>query len=135
MKAYRCSHSGLLLPPDYKEMWGILYGHGLGTEPVSECLDSDVRVKIDLTRAQYTCDPSDFMFPFHTTHAKVELVDVSEEEYNDPDNRLIMAVDDRSFARRAAILREKQAAKPEFAKVKIAAGLSPYAKSDRKAWR
>lgn len=133
MKCYRCSHSGKLLPPDYKEKWGILYGHGMGTEPVSECLDSDVRAKVDLTRANYTCDPHDFMFPFHITHAKIELVDVPEKEFNNPENRLILAIDDPTFSRRTAILRKNQADKPESANLKIA--MSGRPKEERKAWR
>lgn len=133
MKCYRCSHSGLLLPPDYKEKWGIFYGHGMGTEPVSECLDSDIRAKVDLTRANYTCDPRSFMFPFHITHAKIELVDVPAEEYNKASNRMILAIDDPTFERRAAILREKQSGKPEMANLKIAMSGKPT--TERKAWR
>lgn len=133
MKAYRCTHSGKLLPPDYKEMWGILYGHGMGTEPVSECLDSNMRAKIDLTRANYTCDPAEFMFPFHITHAKIELVDVDKKDYDNPENRLIMAVDDPDFRRRAAILRGNQKKKTEWNKVAIAQSNQP--RTERKTWR
>jgi hypothetical protein len=133
MKCYRCSHSGKLLPPDYKANWGIFYGHGLGTEPVSECLDSNMRSKVNLTRANYTCSPQEFMFPFHITHAKIELVDVPEKEYNNPDNRLILAIDDPDFRRRAEILRKNQKGKREWQEIEIAAKGQPT--TERKAWR
>lgn len=133
MKCFRCSHSGLLLPPDYKENWGIFYGHGLGPEPVSECLDSNMRVKHDLTRANYTGDPREFMFPFHVTHAKIELVDVPKAEYEKPENRMILAIDDPSFARRCAILRDKQKDKPEMTQLKIA--MAGKTAIERQSWR
>lgn len=133
MKAYRCSHSGLLLPPDYKENWGIYYGHGLGTEPVSECLDSDVRSKVDLTRANYTGNPEDFMFPFHQTRAAIEMVDVPEKDFNDPKKRMILAIDDPDFSQRADILRGKQKKKREWTAIEIARKGVPSEK--RTAWR
>ena len=132
MKAYRCSQSGLLLPPDYKKNWGIYYGHGLGPEPVSECLNSNMRANIDLRRAQYNVPPEEYMFPFHITRASVSLVDVSEEEYANPDNRMILAIDDRDFKKRSAILRSKQKEKAEWVKVEIA---KKGAQSKREVWR
>jgi len=39
--AYRCTHSGLLLPGDYVKEWGRKYGIGQGPSPVSEVLDTD----------------------------------------------------------------------------------------------
>ena len=133
MKAYRCQHSGLLLPPDYKANWGIYYGHGLGPTPVSECLDSDTRAKINLTRVDFSEGPDKYMFPFHITRAAVDLVDVPEEEYNNPDNRMILALDDLSYKRRCDILRKKQQEKPEWDCLKVAMSAQP--RSDRESWR
>ena len=133
MKAYRCQHSGLLLPPDYKENWGIYYGHGLGPDPVSECLDSDTRATLDLTGVQFNAPPAEYMFPFHITRAAVVLVDVPEDEYTNPDNRMILAIDDMDYKKRSAILRAKQSKKPEWVNLEIAR--SGGIKSDRVAWR
>lgn len=134
MKAYRCTHSGLLLPPDYKQNWGIYYGHGLGPVPVSECLDSDMRANIDLTRADYTDSPDNFMFPFHHSCAPIEAVDVTEEEFNNPKKRLILHIDDPKFTARCAILRGNQVEKAEWSKLAVAKGVTGR-QTERTPWR
>lgn len=133
MKAYRCQHSGLLLPPDYREQWGILYGHGLGPEPVSECLNSIMSAKIDLRRANYTQSPDRFMFPFHHTKAAIDLVEVTQAEYDNPDNRMILSCDDVDFTRRCDILRKNQSKKPEWSKLDVAG--SGQRQEERTVWR
>lgn len=111
MKAYRCNHSGLLLPPDYVKMWGISYGHGLGKEPVSECLDTDYG-KLPLAeegrKVRYRGGPRDLMYPLSDSRASVVLVDVPEAEYNEEKNRLVLVKNDRNFAKRISIVRTKQ---------------------------
>lgn len=134
MKCFKCAHSGLLLPPDYKENWGIYYGHGLGPVPVSECLNSDMRANVGKSRAQTSVPPADHMFPFHHTRADIVLVDVPEEEYNNPDRRMILHIDDRDYKKRSNILREKQKLKPAWKQLDFIQ--RPGAASvEREVWR
>lgn len=126
MKCFRCNHSGLLLPPDYLKMWGILYGHGLGKEPVSECLDTDYG-KLPLAeegrKVRYKAGPGDLMYPLSDSRANVMLVDVPEADYNKPENRLVLVKDDRDFSRRIKIVRAKQKKrKPEWNRLKSGVG-------------
>ena len=111
---YRCSHSGKLLPPDYVENWGLKYGWGLGDKPVSECLNSKINERPNVDRKDYVEGPEAFMFPFEHTCAPVERVEVTEAEFNDPKNRLIMDRDDPGYKRRKAILKAKQKKKPQW---------------------
>lgn len=41
VKAYRCNRTGLMFPADYVDQWGIKYGIGLGSKPVSEALTNN----------------------------------------------------------------------------------------------
>lgn len=108
MQCFRCNHSGKYLPPDYVKEWGIKYGHGLGKEPVSECLDTDYGKLPDMDRAKYRASVTDYMYPLSDTRANITLVDVTEAEYNKPENRIILVRDDRNFAKRAALIRKIQ---------------------------
>ena len=108
MKAFRCSWSGLLYPADYFKEWGRKYGLGLGPVPVSEALNS----RTDLP----CCIPEGgsmeaAMHPIEVTMAQLDLVEVSEEEYNA--NRAILASEDPRMEKRARILRGKQLEKPD----------------------
>lgn len=102
MKAFRCSHSGLYFPDDYVKQWGRKYGIGLGRQSISEVLDTDY--------AQPVCTPehdhSRSMHPVGVTRVQVDLVEVSEEEYES--NRAIVDLDDPKMIKRAALIQEKQ---------------------------
>lgn len=99
MKAFRCSRTGLFFPGDYVEEWGRRYGIGLGPTPISEALVNDYHRKV--------CeDGEEPMHPVGVCHSQVDLVDVSEEEFNA--NRAILAIDDVKMNRRSEIMRGRQ---------------------------
>jgi len=93
-----------------------------------------MRANIDLTRADYTESPENFMFPFHHSCAPIEAVDVPDAEFNDPDKRLIMHIDDPKFTKRCAILRSKQSEKAAWSRLAIAKGASGRT-TERQPWR
>ena len=99
MKAFRCSRTGLMYPPDYVENWGSKYGIGLGPVPISEALVNDYH-------RGPVGDSDSGMHPLSVSRAQVDLVDVSEEEFIE--NEAILDVDDVSMRRRAPLMRAKQ---------------------------
>lgn len=113
VKAYRCSHSGGYYPEDYIKEWGRKYGIGLGSVPVSECLDTDYHTKLD------TSVPSSMlMHSVGVTRAQLDFCEVDEEEYKA--NLLIPAIEDPSYQKRKEIIREKQLKKSAHLKRALA---------------
>jgi len=98
-KAFRCSRTGLLFPPDYMEEWGKKYGIGLGPVPISEALVND-----------YHRDPvgstDTGMHGLSVCRSQVDLVDVSEEELIT--NSAILDIDDIGYRHRGPLMRAKQ---------------------------
>lgn len=113
-RCFRCTHSGLLLPPDYVENWGKFYGVGLGPKPVSECLDTNYGHMPRMENVRYSASTGDFMFGVHSTGAPIEEVEVSEEDFNNPKNRMILEHEDTGMKRRLELIREKQKKKPKW---------------------
>ena len=101
MKAFRCSRTGVLFPPDYVEQWGRKYGVGLGPVPVSEALvnNYDAPIAEDRTNTRT-------MHPVGTCHAQVDLVEVTEEEF--ALNAAILHENDQDYSERATLMRKKQ---------------------------
>jgi hypothetical protein len=100
VKAFRCSHSGLYYPADYCKEWGRKYGVGLGSVPVSECLDTQY-----LFPAAKGQDGS-MMHPVGVTRAQVDFCEVDEDIYNK--NQATLHNDDLTYAKRAEIIKTKQ---------------------------
>lgn len=105
--AFRCTHSGMFMPSDYAKEWGTKYGHGLGTQVVSESLNS-----------QYFVEPSQperaknlvqLMHPVEVSQAQMDYVVIDAEEYKA--NRLVPAIDDSDLNIRIPLLYKKQLAK------------------------
>lgn len=109
VSAFRCGHSGLLLPADYLRGWGRTYGIGLGPEPVSEVLDTD-----------YDTDPPEvtnkikrieqIMHPVGPCFSQLDHVMVPAEVF--AAQSAILHVDDPDMDRRVAIVRPKQLVNP-----------------------
>lgn len=107
----------MLFPSDYVEEWGRKYGIGLGPVPISEALVNDYSSK------PVAGQDGRAMHPIGTCRAQVDLVDVSEKEYNE--SRAVLAIDDINYSKRASIMRDNQLVKsivlrsmhPEEAKV------------------
>lgn len=101
--AFRCTHSGLYYPANYVKEWGKTTGIGLGSSVVSESLDSQYHLAPEMTRVKRI---EDIMHPLEHSFAQVDMVTIPEEEFLA--NQLILANDDPSMERRAAICRGKQ---------------------------
>lgn len=108
IKVFKCAHSGKYLPNDYVEQWGIKYGHGLGPKPVSECLDTQYGMAPQFQNIVYNEAKDKMMFPFTHSCAPIEIAWVEEEEFNNPENRLITHHEDPDFSKRKALLRKIQ---------------------------
>ena len=108
--AFRCSHSGLLLPGDYVKSWGRNgIGIGLGSSPCSEVLDTDY----DTAPAGITGDIfaiEQVMHPVGPSMAQVDLVMVPPEQLNA--EAAILERDDPRTKRRASIVWDKQKRNP-----------------------
>lgn len=103
MKAFRCSRTGVFFPADYVEEWGRKYGIGLGPVPVSEALVNDYMSK------PVVSPEGKAMHPIGTCRAQVDLVEVTEEEFNK--SKAVLASEDVSYNKRAVIMRDKQLVK------------------------
>lgn len=105
--AFRCTHSGLLLPGDYVKNWGRTYGIGMGPVPLSEVLDTDYDSRLpEITPDIQSIDQ--IMHPVQVSAAQVDwlMVHPSEALYAVP------ASGDPMMRERGRILREKQKANP-----------------------
>lgn len=112
VKAFRCSHSGKYLPPDYIKQWGRKYGIGLGPEPVSECLDSQYHMPVAVPEDGLGLkDYASAMHPVGVTRAQIDHVEIEEEEYEA--NRLILHRDDPRMQERVKILQRNQGKNPD----------------------
>lgn len=82
MKAFQCSHSGLLYPEDYIKKWGTKYGRGMGPEPVSMVYDTCYGVNPSIpgdTRSRR--GNASIMHPVKMCRAQIDLVEVNPEEF------------------------------------------------------
>jgi len=106
--AFRCGHSGLLLPSNYVKDWGRDgIGIGLGPDPVSEVFDSLYDVEPSLVNIRSL---DDIMHPLQVTRAQVDLVMVAPEDLQE--RSAVLARDDRHCVRRAGIVRARQLQNP-----------------------
>lgn len=105
--AFRCSHSGLLLPVDYIKEWGRKYGIGLGPSPVSEVLNSDYDSKPAKPKKFRHVDQ--IMHPVGNSFAQVDfdLFDPEELPW------AVLEKDDNGMEKRAAIIIQKQLVNPK----------------------
>lgn len=108
--AFRCAHSGLLLPGNFVKDWGREFGVGYGPSPVSEILDTDYSVPPpaitpDIRRIEQ------IMHPVRVCGAQVDLVMVSPEEFEA--KAAILDSRDPGMERRASIVRAKQMQNPQ----------------------
>lgn len=103
MYAFRCRHSGLYFPPDYAKEWGRKYGIGMGPNVRSECLDTH----FECPEAK-AYDGED-MHPVGVCYAELDLVNITEEEYNA--KRAVLASEDPDMTIRVRILKAKQHAR------------------------
>jgi len=127
VKCYRCEHSGLLLPPDYKDNWGKYYGIGLGPIPVSECLNTRYgKMPVMGERVHYKAPNSEFMYAVFSTKAGIEEAQVSQEEFDDPSRRMVLQYEDPDMRIRLGIIRAKQQKHPSWQK------LAPYISTYKK---
>lgn len=119
MKCYKCSHSGLLLPPDYVREWGKKYGHGLGAKPVSECLNT-VDVVPHTKGIRYNQPASEWMLPVEQTCAPIEVTEVPYDTWDavPPEKKMILSWDDPDRARALEIVRKKQEGNPVYTEFK-----------------
>lgn len=107
--AFRCGHSGLYFPGDYVKMWGVLYGIGLGPDPVTECLDSDYATDPPpITRDLRTA--TQIMHPLRHIRVQVDSDTVPRAVFDA--NRAILMMEDWNLDRRAPILRANQLKNP-----------------------
>lgn len=101
MEAFKCLRTGLLYPADYYEEWGRKYGVGLGPVPVSEAFVN--------MYTQKTCGVGEKeMFPFGRCFAQVQLVTVTDAEYNE--KKAITDLEDPSYSARNAVMQARQVA-------------------------
>ena len=104
MRAFRCSRTNLLFPEDYVEEWGRIYGIGLGPIPISEALVNDYHRRV-------VEDGDEPMHPVSVCRAQVDLVDVSDAEFDE--RAAILAIDDPKMNLRAPIMRKRQILKSQ----------------------
>lgn len=107
MKAYRCTRTGLLFPPDYMEQWGINgIGLGLGPRPVSEALINTLAgpsAKLTPDRAGKNA-----MFPVEVCGGPLEEVEVTDAQFLA--GAAILAAEDPMMELRGRIMRSRQIA-------------------------
>lgn len=103
MLAYRCRHSGLYFPESYFKEWGKTTGIGMGPRPVSEVLDT-----LDNEGVSKSLNHGP-MLPVGVTHAELDLVQVTPDEFEA--RKAILASDDPDMAKRVPLIITKQKAK------------------------
>lgn len=108
--AFRCSHSGLLLPGEYVRDWGRHgIGIGLGPNPVSEVLDTDYdapppALTPDIRRIEQ------IMHPVGPCMGQIDLVMVHPDDF--AGQAAVLHRDDDLMETRAKIVRAKQLVNP-----------------------
>lgn len=108
--AFRCSHSGLLLPGEYVRDWGRNgIGIGLGPDPVSEVLDTDYdtpppALTNEIRRIEQ------IMHPVGPCMGQIDLVMVPPSVFEE--TAAILDREDDLMETRASIVRKKQLANP-----------------------
>jgi hypothetical protein len=102
MKAFRCARTGVLYPEDYVENWGRVHGIGLGDKPISEALINDYYSPV-------VGEGEKAMHPIGSCRAQVDLVEVTEEEFDK--NKAILHADDTDYRKRAEVMKSRQRVK------------------------
>jgi len=97
---FRCSRTGMLYPSDYVEEWGKKYGIGLGPIPISEALVNNYQ------SPPIAGDIGDSMHPVGNCHSQVDLVQVTQAEFDA--KRAILQADDPRMHSRAAAMKKRQ---------------------------
>lgn len=97
-----CNRCGSVYPADYFSEWGRKYGHGLGSSPVCEALDS----RYDVPPVAPALEPSRAMHPVGNCGGTLSIQELSADtEVN------ILAVDDPYMTRRAKVMQDIQRTK------------------------
>lgn len=104
---FRCRHSGLMFPSDYASKWGKSYGIGLGSDVVSETLNS--RYDLQVVSPKEAKRATDIMHPLEVTKSQVDPMFLPS---NDAVANAIPALDDPFIEMRKNIIYQKQLVNP-----------------------
>lgn len=110
MPAFRCGHSGLLLPADYIKDWGRKYGTGLGPSPVSEVLDSDYDQPPAIPEGNSFRRVDQIMHPVGPCMSQVDFDLFDPKEYSDL--LAILDAEDPGMYERVKVVRARQMVNP-----------------------
>lgn len=108
--AFRCGHSGLLLPADYIKDWGRKYGIGLGPSPVSEVLNSDYDMRPAVPEGNALRRIDQIMHPVGPCMSQVDF-DLFEPEEAQA-GWAVLDMDDPGMFERSKIVRSRQLVNP-----------------------
>jgi len=109
LPVFRCAHSGLYYPADYVKQWGVKYGIGLGSMPVSECLDTHYGFPIP--KSQSVSNVTQIMHPVGVTRSQLDFVLVAKSDYEK--NVPVLDIEDAFLQKRAGIILKKQLINPK----------------------
>lgn len=104
---FRCRHSGLMYPSDYASKWGKTYGIGLGTDVVSETLNT--RYDLPVVSSREAKRSTDIMHPLEVTKTQVDPMFLPQGE-NTVES--IPAIQDPFLELRKEIIYQKQIKNP-----------------------
>lgn len=102
---FRCSGSGLFFPSDYLQEWGRKYGIGLGSSPVSECLETDWYANVAIPKNLRTLEQ--IMYPVYQGNHQVDAFILSPEGAQQAAKAVLFS-EDPFMDKRAKIIRDKQ---------------------------
>ncbi len=100
MKAFQCMRTGIYFPEDYVEMWGIKYGVGLGSVPVSEALVNQYWAR------KAAGNDGKETYPCGNSFSPIQQVEITQAMYDE--NKAILAMDDQGMNERGKIMRDRQ---------------------------
>lgn len=104
---FRCTHSGLLYPPDYAKEYGRKYGIGLGPDVCSEALDTVYELPLpDWDPAQRR--PEGVMHPLRVTRAQLDFILLPPGRRTE---LAILDIEDEGMEERCRVIRRKQVEK------------------------
>jgi len=107
VKYYQCIGTGLLFPADFVKNWGRDgYGSGLGSKPVSECLET--AWDMPAARPKVLINPEQIMIPLGCPKYSLQLVYRDKEAKSE--EMAILMKDDPNYTKRAKLIRDKQLA-------------------------
>lgn len=121
---FRCARTGVLFPSDYIEMWGLLYGIGLGSKPVSEALINNYHSAIAIGMTEDTT-----MHTMSVCKAQVDFVTVSNEQY--AKDKAILDRSDQNYKIRSAMMRTKQLRKSNKMRSRFSAEATKLDKDEK----